>query len=251
MFERFISWIKNIFTKDVKNEWPEIERNPIDEAIERGPKPIDPIGSGARKEIADFRFVDSSHHHSIFDIKAYSKACRLLINKCTQGTGFVDSTHKSRQKACKENGVLYGGYHFYECSKDPIEQAQFYFKTHGEFVIPPILDYELLSGQDESVLRKHKENAFKFMVEIERLTGKKPWIYTGYSLAKEINFEEKWGQFFLWVPRYSSSLGAIPAPWNEKTLAAWQFTESGVFPGFRSSNDVNIYYGKVNALNLK
>ena len=30
----------------------------------------------------------------------------------------------------------------------------------------------------------------------------------------------------------------------------WQFTEDGLFPGFKGGNDVNIYYGKNNKLNL-
>jgi GH25 family lysozyme M1 (1,4-beta-N-acetylmuramidase) len=33
----------------------------------------------------------------------------------------------------------------------------------------------------------------------------------------------------LWIPRYASSIGTLPASWTFQTI--WQYADSGVFPG--------------------
>ena len=246
------NWLKSLFKKDNSPKVP-IEKNPIDAAIEASrPKPIDPIGSGSKKEIADFKFVDSSHHHPDFDIKAYAKASKLLINKTTQGTSVIDATHAKRQKLCKENGVIYGGYHFYETNRGWKPQLEHYLKAHGEFTIGPILDFETWEkgGQMMSDLRENIENAWEWMIEAEKRTGKRCILYAGYHVLVALRLPKKFDRFIFWVPRYASSIGKLPPPCNESNLMAWQFTESGKFAGFKGGNDVNIYYGKVNLLGL-
>lgn len=213
------------------------------------PKPVEQPQE-SHGEIADFKFVDSSHHHPYFDPKAYTAP--ILSNKCTQGGSFVDKTHANRKKLCEDNGIGYSGYHFYECRIDPIIQAQFYVKTHGTFTLPPQVDFETADKvQTEADLYADKEDLYKCLCEIERLTGMTPWLYLNYGAAKRLKFSAKFGIFFAWFARYNSFLGEIPLPWTAETTAAWQYTEKGAFAGFNGGNDVNIYYGKVNALNLK
>lgn len=245
------NWIKKLFGFGKKAEAKPVEKNPIDEAIEAqkpAPLPSGPIGE--KRAIPDFKFVDSSHHHKQFDVKAYAKGCKLFINKATQGNSFVDSTHVARKKLCKENGITYLGYHFYECTKDWKSQWDHYSKVHGEFIGPAILDYELSGGNTMSQLRDKIEESYLWLCEAEKVTGKTPIVYIGYSLAKELKLPAKFKRFPLWVPRYANALGTIPSPWSEENMFAWQFTESGAFPGMGPSNDVNVYYGKANVLNL-
>ena len=226
---------------------PEVEApKPIEVEV---PKPID-IPSENVGEIADFKFVDTSHHHPYFNPKEYT--ARILSNKCTQGTTFKDKTHVTRKQQCKDHGIGYSGYHFYECRRDPIEQAQFYVKTHGVFTLPPQVDFETAEKvQTEADLFADKEDLYKCLVEIERLTGMTPWLYVNYGAAGRLKFAPKFGRFIAWFARYNSFLGPIPAPWTAETTGAWQYTETGTFPGFKGGNDVNIYYGKDNAMNLK
>lgn len=247
---KFWNWLKSLFKKDNSPKVP-IEKNPIDEAVNI-PKPLDPIGSGSVKEIANFNFVDSSHHHPDFDVKAYAKVCKLLLNKTSQGTNMIDATHAKRQKLCKENGVVYGGYHFYETGKNWKDQLDHYMKAHGEFVIGPILDFETWEGGGQSMsdLKKNIENAYEWMIEAEKRTGKRCILYAGYHVLVALQLPKKFDRFIFWVPRYASSIGKLPPPCNESNLMAWQFTESGKFAGFKGGNDVNIYYGKVNLLGL-
>jgi GH25 family lysozyme M1 (1,4-beta-N-acetylmuramidase) len=243
-------WLKKLLHGDRKNY---IERNPIDDALEaQKPAPLPSDHPGKPREIADFKFVDSSHHHPEFDVKAYAKASKLLINKTSQGTKMIDSTHAKRQRLCKESGVIYGGYHFFETSKNWKDQLDHYMKAHGEFFIGPILDFETWDGGGQTMteLKKNIENAWEWMIEAEKRTGKKCILYAGYHVLVALQLPKKFERFIFWVPRYSSSIGKLPPPCNESNLMAWQFTESGEFAGFKGGNDVNIYYGKVNLLEL-
>lgn len=241
-------WIKNLFKKSPVATQPEVEQ-PVETPSD--PKPVEPPQE-SHGEIADFKFVDSSHHHPDFDAVAYAKVSKLLINKTSQGLGMVDSTHAKRQKLCKENGIIYGGYHFYECKKSWKDQLNHYIKTHGEFVIGPIIDFETWSGRQEmSDLKKEIENFYSMLIEAERITGKTAIIYAGYHVLVALKLPEKFSRFIFWVPRYASNIGKLPAPCTIQNLMAWQFTESGKFAGFKGENDVNLYYGKVNLLNLK
>ena len=45
----------------------------------------------------------------------------------------------------------------------------------------------------------------------------------------------------LWIPRYASSVGTLPAGWTFQTI--WQFADSGVFPG-----DQNRFNGAIDRL---
>lgn len=246
------AWIKrNIFRikPEPAKPKPPVVVKPVE--VKPDPKPIE-IPSGNRGEIADFKFVDSSHHHPSFDPKEYAKVCKLFLNKTSQGLGMVDSTHSKRQKLCKENGIVYGGYHFFECGRSWKDQLNHYIKTHGEFVIGPIIDFETWDGhQDMNDLKREIENLYLMLLEAEKITGKRAIIYAGYHVLVALKLPEKFSRFIFWVPRYAGSIGALPAPCTKENLFAWQFTDKGTFPGMGGTNDVNIYYGKVNLLNLE
>lgn len=217
-------------------------------------------GPSIKKQIKDFHFVDSSHHHPDFDPKKYLESIEflgvspILSNKCTQGISMVDPSFQTRKELCKKHGIKYSGYHFYECKKDPIKQADHYIKNHGTFELPPQVDYEIFktkfSEQTENDLLSKKEDLYVMLCYLEKTTGMTPWIYLNYGAAGRLKFDSRFGRFPVWLARYNPILGSIPAPWTKETLGAWQFTESGKFPGFKDGNDVNLYYGSSNVLNL-
>lgn len=199
-------------------------------------------------KIADFKFADISHWEEKFDPLKYKY--RLLLNKCTDGTSYVDATHFKRKEQCENNGLIYGGYHFYQCYKDPIKQAAHYVKTHGSFAMPPIMDYEKDGDQNENDLLSDIENAFTFMIEVERLTGITPMFYSYRSMIMQLNLSKKWARFPLWIARYNNVLGSTPAPWIDEKVFAWQYAEDAKFDGIGEC-DGNVYYGNNNILKLK
>jgi len=214
------------------------------------PKPVPPIKE--TREIPDFKFVDSSHHHPYVDPKKYKAP--FLSHKCTQGTAMVDSKWATTKKICKDNNIPLSGYMFYECKQNWLQQVEHYMKTHGSFELPAQVDYETYktkySEQTEADLMKDKEELYLVLCELEKRTGMTPWLYVNYGAAGRLKFDPKFARFPVWFARYNSFLGPIPAPWTTETTAAWQFTEEGSFPGFPDGNDVNIYFGKVNVLNF-
>lgn len=210
----------------------------------------EPVTPSNNNPIEDFMFVDSSHHHSYFDVTKYPS--KLLINKTSQGVSMVDRTHKERQKLCKEHGITYGGYHFYETDKHWEDQLNHYLSAHGDFAMNPIVDFETWDKhQDMNDLKANIENLYQWMIEAERITGKTCVLYAGYHVLVALKLPKKFERFIFWVPRYAKSLGDLPAPCTKENLMAWQFTETGSFAGFKNGNDINQYYGKVNLLNLK
>jgi lysozyme len=215
--------------------------------------PSKPIEVSTKLEKFDFKtwdgiFSDLSHWEEHFNIDAYD--CPILLNKCTDGLDFVDNTHKPRKDACAKKGILYSGYHFFETAFDPIAQAEFYVKKHGDFTINPILDYETNGSQTEGDLKRHKNECYEFLCHVEKLTGKTPIIYTGLSLANYIAFDEKFSRFPLWIAAYrsKSNIPLTPKPWHD--FFAWQFSESTIISGCGNS-DASLYNKKMDLFNLK
>ena len=59
-------------------------------------------------------------------------------------------------------------------------------------------------------------------IEIE---GSGNWISRNVLIGNNASF----GNNPLWIPRYGSSLGALPASWRWQTI--WQYADHGAFPG--------------------
>lgn len=236
-----MSWIKRVLKKIFYKE-------------PNAKKQSGPIIVNTKLENFDFKkwsglFSDLSHWEKNFKIDEYN--CPILLNKCTDGISFLDNTHAPRKEACKKKGVLYSGYHFYEVGYGPIAQAEFYVKSHGEFEINPIVDYETNKSQNDSDLKKAKENLYLFLLRVEALTGKTPIIYTGLALCKFLSFDQKFARFPLWIAAYRSVSNppACPAPWS--SYFSWQYSESEKIPGCGPSSDANIYNKKMDLFNLE
>lgn len=174
---------------------------------------------------SDVFFADISHHEEDFNGKTYN--AKILINKCSDGTSFVDKTHAPRKKECGENGIKYVGYHFYQCYKDPIKQAEHYVKTHGAFELNPIIDYEKDRDQDETDLIKEVDNLYKCLIEVKRLTGKTPILYSYLGLFDQLQLDDRFKEFYLWLARYNSKMERIPSPFSPEKLIAYQYSDGG------------------------
>lgn len=211
----FIEWLLFLFVGKTETK----EETPVKVEV---PTPTN-INVSNKFKNWDFTFADISHHEPKFVASEYDKP--ILINKCSDGTTFVDKTHHGRKKDCAENGILYGGYHFFQCYSDPIAQAEHYVKTHGSFDLLPIVDYEKDKNQFENDLLAEKEKLFKCLVHIEKLTGKTPIIYSYKSLLELLKFDEKFAKYPLWIARYNQTLGPIPKPWKESQVVAWQYSD--------------------------
>lgn len=193
--------------------------------------------------------IDVSHWQGPIDwtqVHAAGKA--FVFMKASQGTTRVDPNFKVNATGAKAVGLLVGTYHFLDATTTEAarQEAQHFFKTIQsagvEFDLPPVMDYENNPGQLSK--KMINEIAKAFLLEIEKLTGRKPIIYTGNSFAQ--NFDTELGTYPLWVARYSNQAPYDVLGWS--TWNFWQYSDSGRIPGINASVDLNEFSGTVKEL---
>ena len=160
--------------------------------------------------------------------KAYAAGARFVFIKTSQAL-YQDEDILYNWKTARAAGLLRGGYHFLDWATDPVAQARYAWSLvqadPGE--LPPVCDFEswgIVPANAEDIL-------YAYLVEMERLSGRIPMIYTGaYFWKAQANQEEKWSRFPLWVASYTTQ-GYMElnvtnmTPWSKWTF--WQYTSKG------------------------
>lgn len=196
--------------------------------------------------------IDVSHWQGIIDWRKVQTSGKVFVYiKASQGVSGIDSQFVQNARGAKAAGMLVGVYHFITASSqnEAREEAQHFvnvMKKVGDaawFDLPPALDYEdnpkgISTAQINTV-------AQAFMVELTRLTGRKPILYTGNAFAS--NFNAALGVYDLWVARYSETRVPDNRPaWSKWTF--WQYSDSGRVPGITGNVDLNEFSGTAEQL---
>lgn len=171
---------------------------------------------------------------------------------------FTDSTFDVNWQRMKAEKILRGAYHYFLFSADPLQQAQLFARTitleAGD--LPPILDVEVNWNNDD-----HAEKDFLLALsvadrarrvkecldEIERLTGKKPMIYTGPwfwdgYLNDPPGQPPAWSSHYdLWVATWGESV-TLPRGWTQWRI--WQYV-IGPVAGIATNVDRDYFNGTV------
>ena len=188
--------------------------------------------------------VDLSHYNTVTSWHAIRAAgIYAVIHKATQGISFVDDQYTTRKQGAMAAGLLWGAYHFGDCS-DPTAQAQHFLDTiQPELTDLLVLDFEPC---DDTMTVPHAE---AFVEEIWAQTGRAPGLYSGQSFltdclqgATHTLLQACW----LWLARYSSSMPVVPPLWDTWTM--WQWTDQGTVPGISGPCDRNRFNGDLNGL---
>lgn len=190
--------------------------------------------------------IDVSRYQGDINWSKVKEAGKVFaIIKASQGKSYRDPKFLANVRGARAAGVLIGAYHFLDATNeaDAREEAQNLYNAMKEaggiglFDLPPVLDYETNPGK----LSKAQISAVTkaFLVEIERLTGRKPMIYSGNSFAA--NFDASMACYPLWVARYSSKVPWNVPTWSEWTI--WQYSSAGAVPGVNGNVDLNEYNG--------
>lgn len=109
--------------------------------------------------------------------------------------------------------------------------------------MPPVLDLEVAGSKGEKLNIKVQQ----FLDEVERLTNRKPIIYTSGSFWRSYMMYEKrvhsdWARVYpLWMARYTSLWPTPIYPWAGWDF--WQYTDSGKIPGIKTHVDLNWFNG--------
>lgn len=172
---------------------------------------------------------------------AYANGARFAYIKATEGTTYTNSYFSQQYDGSYGVGMIRGAYHFaVPNDSGGAAQADFFVDNGGGWSAdgqtqPGALDieYNPYSGGTCYGLSQADMIAWiqSFSAEYQARTGRYPTIYsttdwwttcTGDSVAFAANSP-------LWLARYSSSAGTLPAGWDYYTF--WQNADSGTFPG--------------------
>jgi len=149
-------------------------------------------------------------------------------------------------------GLHTGAYHYLHAAK-PIEQAAFFYDqitkaatlreadarencVHDSPIpLVNVLDVEG-KGKTPAVIKA-------FLDEYERLTGKKPLIYTAAHIWNNLPGDTSWAaDYDLWVANYTPGpTPYLPRPW--KHWVFWQHSSTFNVPGIRGHADHNRFNG--------
>lgn len=207
--------------------------------------------------------VDVSHHNGAIDWpKVAADGISFAFLKASEGQSYRDNTFTGHLKAARAVGVLVGAYHFVNATTEAAAKAEAANFANAisaaggaELLdLPPVMDYENNPGN----LSKPQINAvaIAFLTEVERLTGRRPMIYTGSSFAS--NFGPLQSPYPLWIARYSVVVPPDTSAWSK--WAFWQYSD-GAQGGTRKNGtrkvagiggnvDLNEYAGTIADLQL-
>ncbi len=188
--------------------------------------------------------LDVSDHQGTVDWGSVtSGGGRFVYVKATEGTYYTNPDFAQQYNGSFAAGMIRGAYHFATPNTtDGVSQAD-YFLAHGGGwsddgrTLPPAIDLEYNPYGDSCYdLTPAAMVAWihAFVNEMKARTGIYPTIYTSTSWWGTCTGNDGgFGADPLWIPRYGSSIGALPASWNGHTF--WQYADSGAFPGDQDS----------------
>ncbi|MFG2818483.1 lysozyme [Kitasatospora sp. NPDC048365] len=186
---------------------------------------------------------------------ARANGARFAYVKATEGTGYTNPYFAQQYNGSYNAGMIRGAYHFALPDKSSGATQANYFVDHGGGwskdgkTLPPALDIEYnpygatCYGLSQSSMVSWIRS---FSNTVHTRTGRYPVIYTTTNWWQTCtgNNSSFGATNPLWVARYASSVGTLPAGWSYQTI--WQYADSGTFPG--DQNYFNGAFDRVQAL---
>ncbi len=170
---------------------------------------------------------------------------RFAICKATQGEYFVDPDFRMNWNLIKEKGMIRGTYHFYDCSVDPVKQANHFTSQASDISkmdIAPILDIEQGSMTSSVSGEQMVEDILVFLQTVEKTLDRQPILYTDYAFAQEYLKDPALSKYNLWLAEYSGKEKPfIPNLWKEKGFKIWQ--KSDTYSAHSTQLDFDVYFG--------
>jgi len=171
---------------------------------------------------------------------AFAKGARFAYIKATEGTTYKDPYFNTNYTNSYHAGFIRGAYHFATPKSSSGTAQADYFVTHGGAwskdgqTLPPLLDIEYPQtgaacyGMSQSAMRGWISD---FVNRVHAKTTRWPTIYTttNWWTTCTGNTTAFSAHDPLFVARYASSAGTLPAGWPFYTF--WQHADSGTFPG--------------------
>ena len=189
----------------------------------------------------------SSHQHpygasiSWPAVRASGRVFALI--KATEGSSYTNPYFRSDWAGSQSAGLLHGAYHFARPSEgSAVAQADRFITVAGTAQqrgdLPPVLDLEDSGGLAPAQLITWTQ---AFVNEVQRLTGRKPIIYTyGQFWQDAMAGTSQFAGYPLWIASYYSAPSTTGA-WPEWTL--WQYSYTARIPGVSVAVDADQFNG--------
>jgi len=177
-----------------------------------------------KRKAGNVQGIDVSHHQGTVNwAKVAADNIAFVFLKATEGKTFKDKTFASHVKAAKAAGLMVGAYHFLLAgSADAaVLEARHFVNTVNDAYgtdkldFPLVMDYENNPNNLSNAGINQVSKAF--LAEVERLTGRKPIIYTGNSFGDI--FDASHSAYDVWMARYAASM----PPTDNKAWKEWDF----------------------------
>lgn len=199
--------------------------------------------------------IDVSESNGLIDWHKVkdSELVHFVYAKATEGFTIQDSLFKTNHDKCKELGIPFGPYHFFHFgTSSPVNQA-FNFKSviNGyEGQLLPMVDVESASQDHVTDWGRMCADLNVFLNLIEKdLKGKKAIIYTGYSFWNDVmRGTDMFDDHPVWVAAYEHPSNPVPVPDGFKSSLLWQYSETGVIPGFNGRVDTDLLLGNMDQI---
>ncbi|MFF3744109.1 lysozyme [Streptomyces kronopolitis] len=194
-------------------------------------------GASPAAPLASVEGVDvSSHNGSVSWSTLWSSGVRFAYVKATESTSYTNPSFAQQYNGSYGAGMIRGAYHFATPDTSSGAAQAAYFAGHGGGwsrdgrTLPGALDMEYnpygstCYGLSPAALVSWMKDWF---ATYKARTGRDAVLYTSTNWWKQCtgNSTAFGAVNPLWIPRYGSSVGELPAGWDFHTL--WQYTSSG------------------------
>ncbi|WEO99386.1 lysozyme [Streptomyces sp. FXJ1.172] len=181
--------------------------------------------------------VDVSSYQGNVDWRGlWGDGTRWAYTKATEGTSYKNPYFTQQYNGPYNTGMIRGAYHFATPDTSGGSAQADYFVKHGGGwskdgkTLPGALDIEWNPYGGDCYGKSHSGMVSwirDFLNRYRSLTGRDAVIYTATSWWSSCT--GNYGGFAannpLWIARYASSAGTLPAGWSTYTM--WQYTSTG------------------------
>lgn len=195
----------------------------------------------------------SGHQGNVAWSTAWSKGAKFAYVKATEGTTYQNPYFAQQYNGSYNVGMIRGAYHFALPDRSSGAAQGNFFVDHGGGwsndgkTLPPAIDLEY-NPYGATCYGKTQAQMVAWIHDIANTVkarvGRAPVFYTSTSWWSQCTGNNAgFSENPLWIPRYGSSVGTLPASWSYHTI--WQNADSGTFPG--DQNKFNGAYDRLQA----
>ncbi|KUL53368.1 lysozyme [Streptomyces sp. NRRL F-4489] len=197
----------------------------------------------------------SSHNGNVAWSTLWSSGVKFAYVKATESTSYTNPYFAQQYNGSYNSGMIRGAYHFATPDTSSGAAQANYFVDHGGGwskdgkTLPGALDmeYNPYGATCYGLSAAGMVNWMKdWFATYKARTGRDAVLYTSTSWWSQCTGNSTaFGSINpLWVPRYGSTVGELPAGWGFHTI--WQYTSSG--PTVGDHNRFNGAYDRLQAL---